>query len=132
MVRKQDGRLGRQQGVLNDGPHSLAELADARRRMVAELPDPQLGVFVVSFQREQLDANDPAVNEQLESLSSLKVAVVDGRDSFLTLADIMDGLPRLERRFNREVVRASEGIRVMASNLDRTIASISRALRDQA
>ena len=47
MVRKQDGRLGRQQGVLNDGPHSLAELADARRRMVAELPDPQLGVGVV-------------------------------------------------------------------------------------
>ena len=88
--------------------------------------------FVVSFQRELSDRNDPEVDEQLESLRSLQVAVTGGRDSFLTLADIMDGLPRIERRLNREVVRASEEIRVMASNLDRTIASISRALRDQA
>ena len=88
--------------------------------------------FVVSFQRELSDANDPEVDEQLESLRSLQVAVTSGRDSFFTLADIMDGLPRIERRLNREVARASEEIRVMASNLDRTIASISRALRDQA
>ena len=90
--------------------------------------------FVVAFQREQLDSNDPAVDElvdeQLESLRTLQAAVTDGRDSFLTLADIMDGLPRIERQLNREVTRASEEIRVMASNLDRTIASISRALRD--
>ena len=87
--------------------------------------------FVVSFQQEQLDSNDPDVDEQLESLRSLRTAVTDGRDSFRTLADIMDGLPRLERRLNREVALASEEIRVMASNLDRTIASISRALGDQ-
>ena len=88
--------------------------------------------FVVSFQRELSDANDPEVDEQLESLRSLQVAVTSGRDSFFTLAYIMDELPRIERRLNREVARAGEEIRVMASNLDRTIASISRALRDQA
>lgn len=88
--------------------------------------------FVVSFQREQSDDTDPAIDEQLESLRSLQAAVMDGRDSFLTLADVMDGLPRIERRLNREVTRASEEIRVMAGNLDRTIASISRALKDSA
>lgn len=88
--------------------------------------------FVVSFQQSQSDEKDPAIVEQLESLLSLQSAVTTGRDSFLGLADIMDGLPRLERRLNREVTRASGEIRVMASNLDRTIASISRALRDQA
>ena len=88
--------------------------------------------FVVSFQQKQTDEMDPAIVEQLESLRSMKSAVTEGRDSFLGLADIMDGLPRLERRLNREVARASGEIRVMASNLDRTIASISRALRDQA
>ena len=84
--------------------------------------------FVVSFQQEQLDSNDPDVDEQLDSLRSLQTAVTDGRDSLLTLADIMDSLPRIERRLNREVARASDEIRVMASNIDRTNASISRAL----
>ena len=110
---------------------SKLKKANAEYSSIAQETEDSLE-FAVSFQREQLDANDPAVNEQLESLSSLQVSVTDGRDSFLTLADIMDGLPRIERRLNREVARASEEIRVMASNLDRTIASISRALRDQA
>ena len=44
LVRKGDGRLGGQQDVLHDDPHSLAGLAVARRRMVAELPDTQLSV----------------------------------------------------------------------------------------
>lgn len=87
--------------------------------------------FVVTFQRKQSDEINPDIYEQLESLRSLQSAVTEGRDTLHSLAGTMDSLPRIERRLNREVARASEEIRVMASNLDRTLASISRALRDQ-
>ena len=107
--------------------NSKLKKANAEYSSIAQETEDSLE-FVVSFQREQLDANNPDVDEQLESLHSLRTAVIEGRDSFLILAEIMDGLPRIERRLNREVARASEEIRVMASNLDRTIASISRAL----
>ena len=86
--------------------------------------------FVVSFNLEQTDATDPEVDEQLSSLRDLRSVVVDARDSCLDLAKTMAELPRMERRLNREVTRGSEELRAMASNFDRTIASISRALRD--
>ena len=44
MVWQQDGRLGSQQNMLHDDPHSLAGVAVARRLMIAEFPDPQLGM----------------------------------------------------------------------------------------
>ena len=88
--------------------------------------------FVVSFQRQQSDEIKPDIYEQLDSLRALKSVVTEGRDTLITLAGTMESLPRIERRLNREVARASEEIRVMASNLDRILASISRALRDQA
>ncbi len=87
--------------------------------------------FVVSFQREQSDEIDPDIDGQLESLRSLRTVVEEGRDTLDSVAGTMESLPRIERRLNREVARASEEIRVMISNLDRTIASISRALGDQ-
>ena len=86
--------------------------------------------FIVSFQLEQGREEDPSVKEQLESLGNLQVAAVGGRDACLGLADKMASLPRIERRLNREVTRGSEELRVMAGNLDKTVASISRALRE--
>ena len=84
--------------------------------------------FAVSFYAEHTETKDPEVSEQISSLRSLRTMAIEGRDSFLNLADIMAGLPRLERRLNREVARGSEEIRIMAGNIDKTIASISRAL----
>ena len=86
--------------------------------------------FVVSFQLEQSDVTEQGVDEQLSVLRDLRSGAIDGRDSYLDLARTMAELPRIERRLNREVTRASEQIRAMASNFDRTIASISRALKD--
>ena len=87
--------------------------------------------FTVSFyrdNREQPEVTDTEVEEQILQLDSLRDSSIQGRDSLNDLADIMDGLPRLERRLNREVTRGSEEIRIMAGNIDKTIASISRAL----
>ena len=88
--------------------------------------------FVVSFQLEQSNLTGSAIDEQntmLSSLQSLESVAVVARDSQLDLAAKMDTLPRLERRLNREVARASEETLVMAANLDKTIASISRVLK---
>ena len=84
--------------------------------------------FVVSFHQQHSEETVPEVEEQISSLRSLRDSAIEGRDSFNTLADTMDALPRIERRLNREVARGSEGIRIMAGNVDKTIASISRAL----
>ena len=85
---------------------------------------------MVSFQLEQSKLEDPEVAKQLSSLESLRSVAIEGRNSFLNMADSMNGLPRLERRLNREVARGSEEVRTMASNIDKTIGSISRALKD--
>ena len=91
--------------------------------------------FVVSFQLEQSTLTDSDIDEQntmLASLQNLESVVVVARDSQLDLATKMDTVPRLERRLNREVARAREETLVMAANLDKTIASISRVLKKYA
>ena len=84
--------------------------------------------FVLSFQREQSDVMDPKVAEQIESLKQLQASAIEARDSCIGLASSMDGLPRLERRLNRELDIGSAEITYMARNLDKISASISRAL----
>ena len=84
--------------------------------------------FVLSFQREQSDVMDPKVAEQIESLKQLQASAIEARDSCIALASSMDGLPRLERRLNRELDIGSAEITYMGRNLDKIAASISRAL----
>ena len=86
--------------------------------------------FVFSFHREQSNATEMGIEEQIQSLRNTRSSAIGGRDSFLALAKTMDELPRMERRLNREVTRGSEEIRIMASNIDKTIASISRAIQE--
>ena len=84
---------------------------------------------VVSFQLGQSDLADPTVDEQLSSMRYLLCSSINARNAYLDLASTMGQLPRIERRLNRAVTQAIEEISVMASNLDKTIASISRALK---
>ena len=88
--------------------------------------------FLVSFQLEQSEVTNPEVIEQIASLRQLHDIAIEARDSQLQMAASMANLPRMERRLNREVARGSEEARVMATNLDKTIASISRALNQHA
>ena len=88
--------------------------------------------FVVSLQWSQSQLTDQAVKERDSMLSSLRdfeAVAIDARDSQLDLATKMDSMPRIERRLNHEVARAREETLIMAANLDKTIASISRVLR---
>lgn len=85
--------------------------------------------FVVSFQRQHSEVTNPQIDEQLSTLRELQSALISGRNAVLEVADLMDGLPQVERQLNREVARARQEIRAMASILDIILASISRALR---
>ena len=125
-VRTVSRRLADQIGAFNS---RLKQANDEYASTAQEIEDSL--EFAVSFQLEQSDEANPQVVEQLCSLRDLRSVVVSARDSYLDLAKTMDALPRLERRLNREVARGSKEVRAMANNMDRTIASISRALRDR-
>lgn len=84
--------------------------------------------FVLSFQGELAADSKSDIETFLTTLRNLLSASKEGRDSFISLADEMDALPKLERRLNREVAKGSQEVRIMANNIDRTIASIERAL----
>ena len=85
--------------------------------------------FILSFQVKQSQVTDPKVVEQLSSLRHLQSSAIRARNSCLGMAEKMGQVPRMERRLNRELVRGSEEVRVMANNLDKTNASIARALK---
>ena len=84
--------------------------------------------FVISFYVQGTEPRDSNIEEQVSSLRDFRAMAIGGRDSFVSLANNMDHLPRIERRLNREVTTGSVEIRTMAANIDRTIASVDRAL----
>ena len=84
--------------------------------------------FVVSLQVEQLGATDPNLFEQLQPLRDLLEQLGNAREAVTGMADSMDTMPRMERRLNREVTRGAQELFSMRGNLDRLLASISRAL----
>ncbi len=123
-VRAVSRRLAERIGTFN----SRLKQANVEYASIAQDTENSLE-FVVSFQLEHGELEEPAIAEGIASLRQLLPAVIEARDTYLGLAKTMAELPRLERRLNREVTRGSEEIRVMAANLDKTIASISRALK---
>ena len=85
--------------------------------------------IVLGFQQLQSQTSDHAIIEQLSALRRFQNSAEGGRDELLNMAAIMDELPRIERRLNRELKEGSAEILNMAGNLDKTIASINRALK---
>ena len=85
--------------------------------------------FVAALQRTSSATPSAEIAEQRELLQSVLDASTQARDAFLHLATLIDGLPRMERRFDQVVAQCSNEVLAMAENIDRTIASISRALK---
>ena len=123
-VRKVSRRLAERIGNFN----SKLKRANDEYAEIAQNIENSLE-FVVSFRLEQSDLEDPTVDEQLSSMRSLLCTSINARDAYLDMASTMGQLPRIERRLNRAVTQAITEVRIMASNIDKTIASISRALK---
>lgn len=83
---------------------------------------------LVSAQLDLNDGDQSNILEQIASMEFLRDQATFARDSILLVATLMDGLPRLERRLNRELDRSSKEIQKWASNIDRLIASTTRAI----
>ena len=66
--------------------------------------------------------------ERIDELRALGATISEARGAVLSFADVMDGLPRIERRLNGELITTSAEIRVMAGHLGRIHASITRAI----
>ena len=119
VLRRLADRIGSFNSKLNQANIEYATIAEKTENSLE---------FVVSYRLEQSEVVDDQVDELISSLRTLQSSVIESRDSQLGLVRIMDELPRIERRLNREVARWIKEGRVMARNLDKTIASISRAL----
>ena len=107
-----------------------AQLKKANDKYTAILLDTEDSLeFILSFQGDIREDSNSDIKTFLTTLDNLLNASREGRDSFISLADEMDTLPKLERRLNREVSKSSQEVRVIANNINRTIASIERALK---
>ena len=84
--------------------------------------------FAASFAVAQDEQTDIGLEEQLNHLREFRQTAINARDSCIDLAQTSDDLPRIERRLNRALGDQSEELRHFGSNLDRTIASVTRAL----
>ena len=84
--------------------------------------------FTTSFVVAQDEQNDMDMEEQFTHLRDFRKTAIFARDSCIDLAEISDDLPRIERRLNRALGDQSEELRRFGTNLDRTIASVTRAL----
>lgn len=72
-------------------------------------------------------AND--LKDFIEVLSGLEESASAGRRGFASLIETMDALPKIEKDFNRAKIFMATELKDFVSNIDQTIAVISRATR---
>ncbi|WP_421211711.1 hypothetical protein [Aeromonas enteropelogenes] len=74
------------------------------------------------------DEAEKQLSEFIDTLSEVRISASEGRDSFAGLVEVMDGLPRIEKNFNRAKIFMSTELKDFLSNIDQTISVISRAV----
>ena len=69
------------------------------------------------------------LQEFLDILSGVEMSAFEGRQSFASLIDTMDSLPKIEKSFNRAKLFVAAELKQFVENIDQTISVISRAGR---
>lgn len=64
--------------------------------------------------------------EVISACGSVADAAASSREQIVSLADTLDGLPRVEKEFNRAKRRLAEELHSLVSNVDQTIAVMAR------
>ena len=82
---------------------------------------------IVAFLLENPYTSESELDDFNKQLESIEQPAAEAKTGCLSFADSMASLPKIERRLNRAVAFGSEELRVMATNIDRTAASIGRA-----
>ncbi len=84
--------------------------------------------FAASFAVAQDQQFDARLEEHFDQLRELRNTLMSTLDSCIHMAETSDSIPRIERRLNRAMGDQSEELRRFGTNLDRTIASLTRAI----
>ena len=85
--------------------------------------------FILSGKFGIDDAAEKELQEFVAVLSGVEESAFKGRQSFASLIETMDLLPKIEKTFNRCNVFMASELREFVGNIDQTIAVISRATR---
>jgi len=75
------------------------------------------------------DDAEQQLQEFLDVLSGVEKSAFEGRQSFASLIETMDSLPKIEKSFNRAKVFMASELKGFVENIDQTISVISRAGR---
>ncbi len=65
----------------------------------------------------------------LDVLSGVEAAALEGRQSFVSLIETMESLPKIEKTFNRSKIFMATELKTFVDNIDQTISIIARAGR---
>ena len=84
--------------------------------------------FVADVAVAQEGANDAEIEEHFDSLRTFQSTAKELRGIMEGLAQQQEGLPNIERRLNRALREQSAEIRIFCTHLDKSIASVARAL----
>lgn len=75
------------------------------------------------------EGGEKGLQDFIDLLNRLEESAFNGRQSFASLIETMDALPKIEKSFNRAKVFMATELREFVTNIDQTIAIISRAAR---
>ena len=84
--------------------------------------------FVAQFVTTADEQREEELKLQFDQLRKFRDTALNTRKTCIELAETADELPRIERRLNRALADLSDQLRHFGSNLERTVASVTRAL----
>lgn len=85
--------------------------------------------FILGGKFEVETAAEKDLQNFIEVLAGLEESAFRGRQSFSSLIETMDALPKIEKSFNRAKIFMSTELKDFVSNIDQTISVISRSVR---
>lgn len=85
--------------------------------------------FILGDEFEIEDGGEQDLQEFVDVLAGLEESAFGGRQSFSSLIETMDSLPKIEKSFNRAKLFMATELKGFVANIDQTIAVISRAVR---
>lgn len=97
------------------------------RNLLNEMENSLESILGGEFEVE--DGAEKDLQDFIEVLAGLEESAFAGRQSFASLIETMDALPRIEKSFNRAKLFMATELKEFVSNIDQTISVISRAVR---
>lgn len=83
--------------------------------------------FVLTSKNEHDDESISGVESFLNNFEMLETGAQTSRDGFLSMLEVMQNLPNLEKSFNRASKCMQDELQIFISNIDQTISMSSRA-----